>query len=82
MALASADWKPTVALRMPLLASPAAAARRGAAEAQVKQAEHGLRAALDAGRLELETAWTGLEATAERAGARGSGPGEGPPSRR
>ena len=35
---------------MPLLASPAAAARR---------------AALDAGRLELETAWTGLEAAAE-----------------
>ncbi len=54
-----------VALRMPLLASPAATARRGAAEAQVKQAEHGLRAALDAGRLELETAWTDLEATTE-----------------
>ena len=65
VALTSADWKPTVALRRPLLASPAAAARRGAAEAQVKQAEHGLRAALDAGRLELETAWSDLEATTE-----------------
>ncbi len=93
VALANADWKPTVslignmayqndeatrllrqtnqnytfgvALRMPLLASPAAAARRGVAEAHVKQAEHGLRAALDAGRLELETAWTDLEATTE-----------------
>ncbi len=54
-----------VALRMPLLTSPAAAARRGAAEAQVKQAEHGLRAALDASRLDLETAWTDLEATSE-----------------
>ena len=54
-----------VALRVPLLAAPAAAARRGAAEAQVRQAEHGLRAALDAGRLELETAWTDLEAATE-----------------
>ena len=54
-----------VALRMPLLAAPGAAARRGAAEAQVRQAEHGLRAALDAGRLELETAWTDLEAATE-----------------
>ncbi|MCC6992945.1 MAG: TolC family protein, partial [Acidobacteria bacterium] len=54
-----------VALRVPLLASPAAAARRGVAEAQVRQAEHGLSAALDAGRLELETAWTDLEAAIE-----------------
>ena len=50
---------------MPLLAAPAAAARRGVAQAQMRQAEHGLQAALDAGRLELETAWTELEATTE-----------------
>ncbi len=54
-----------VALRLPLLAAPGAAARRAVAEAQVRQAEHGLRAALDAGRLELETAWTDLESASE-----------------
>lgn len=54
-----------VAMRMPLLAAPASAARRGAAQAQARQAEHGLRAALDAGQLELETAWTDLEAATE-----------------
>ena len=58
---ASQNYTFGVALRMPLLASPAAAARRGIAQAQMRQAEHGLRAALDAGRLELETAWTDLE---------------------
>jgi hydrophobe/amphiphile efflux-1 (HAE1) family protein len=93
MALADAEWKPSVSLignvayqnndaarllnqsnqnytfgvslRFPLLATPAAAARRGQAEAQLRQAEHGLRAALDAGHLELETAWTDLQAAAE-----------------
>ncbi len=54
-----------VAVRLPLLATPGAAARRGVAQAQVRQAEHGLKAALDAGRLELETAWTDLEAATE-----------------
>ncbi len=54
-----------MALRLPLLAAPAAAARRGVARAQVRQAEHGLSAALDAGRLELETAWTDLQAATE-----------------
>jgi outer membrane protein TolC len=53
-----------VALRLPLLATPGAAARRHTAEAQVRQAEHGLKAALDR-RLELETAWTDLEAATE-----------------
>jgi outer membrane protein TolC len=57
-----------VAVRVPLLASPAAAARRGVARAQARQAEHGLSAALDAGRLELETAWTDMQATAEVVG--------------
>jgi hydrophobic/amphiphilic exporter-1 (mainly G- bacteria), HAE1 family len=93
VALANADWKPTVslignvayqnndavrllrqsnqnytfgvALRMPLTATPSAAARRAAAEAQRRQAEHGLKAALDAGHLELETAWTDLQAASE-----------------
>ena len=93
VSLASAEWKPTVAVignvayqnndaarllrqsnqnytfgvavRLPLLAMPAASARRGAAEAQRRQAEHGLKAALDASHLELETAWTDLQAAAE-----------------
>ena len=54
-----------VAVRLPLTAAPGAAARKGAAEAQRRQAEHGLRAALDAGHLELETAWTDLQAATE-----------------
>jgi outer membrane protein TolC len=54
-----------VAIRMPLFAAPASAARRGIARAQMRQAEHGLNAALDAGRLELETAWTDLQAATE-----------------
>jgi HAE1 family hydrophobic/amphiphilic exporter-1 len=53
------------AVRVPLFAAPGAAARRGQARAQMRQAEHGLSAALDAGRLELETAWTDLQATSE-----------------
>jgi HAE1 family hydrophobic/amphiphilic exporter-1 len=54
-----------LAIRVPLLAAPGAAARRGVARAQMRQAEHGLNAALDAGRLELETAWTDLQAATE-----------------
>ena len=54
-----------VAVRMPLFAAPGSAARRGVAKAQMRQAEHGLSAALDAGRLELETAWTDLLAATE-----------------
>jgi HAE1 family hydrophobic/amphiphilic exporter-1 len=93
VALANAEWKPSLsatgnvayqdddaarllgadnqnyqfglAIRVPLLAAPGAAARRGVARAQMRQAEHGLSAALDAGRLELETAWTDLQATTE-----------------
>jgi HAE1 family hydrophobic/amphiphilic exporter-1 len=54
-----------VAFQIPLFAAPGAMARRHAAESQMRQAEHGLRAATDAARLELETAWTALEASAE-----------------
>jgi hydrophobic/amphiphilic exporter-1 (mainly G- bacteria), HAE1 family len=90
VAIASAEWKPSLALtgnlqfqedgierllnatnrsysvgiavRVPLFAAPAAMARRATAQAQVRQAEHGLRAATDAGRLEVSgayTAWVG-----------------------
>ena len=54
-----------LALQMPLMASPGASARRSAAEAQKRQAEHGLNASTDQARLELETAWTTLQASAE-----------------
>jgi len=54
-----------VALRVPLFSAPGASARRGVAQAQMKQAEHGLRAATDAARLELESAWTAFEAADE-----------------
>ena len=54
-----------LALQVPLMASPAAAARRSAAEAQRRQAEYGLAATTDQARLELESAWTTLQAAAE-----------------
>ena len=54
-----------LALRVPLFSAPGASARRGVAQAQVKQAEHGLNAATDAAHLELESAWTAFEAADE-----------------
>jgi len=54
-----------VAIQMPLMAAPGAAARRSAAQAQKRQAEYGLNATTDQARLELETAWTTLQAAAE-----------------
>jgi HAE1 family hydrophobic/amphiphilic exporter-1 len=54
-----------LAIQMPLMAAPGAAARRSAAQAQKRQAEYGLSASTDQARLELETAWTTLQAAAE-----------------
>jgi outer membrane protein len=54
-----------VQLNVPLFAAPGAAARRSVAQSQMRQAEHGLRYATDNARLELESAWTALEASAE-----------------
>ena len=54
-----------LAVQMPLMAAPRAAARRAAAQAQKRQAEYGLNASTDQARLELETAWTTLQAAAE-----------------
>ena len=54
-----------IQLNVPLFAAPGAAARRSVAQAQMRQAEHGLRFATDNARLELETAWTAFEASAE-----------------
>jgi hydrophobe/amphiphile efflux-1 (HAE1) family protein len=52
-------------LNVPLFAAPGAAARRNMAQSQMRQAEHGLRFATDNARLELESAWTALAASAE-----------------
>jgi HAE1 family hydrophobic/amphiphilic exporter-1 len=54
-----------IQLNVPLFAAPGAAARRSVAQSQMRQAEHGLRYATDNARLELESAWTALEASAE-----------------
>jgi outer membrane protein TolC len=54
-----------LAVRVPLFNAPAVAARRGAAQARVRQAEHGANAALDTARLELATASTELDAARE-----------------
>jgi HAE1 family hydrophobic/amphiphilic exporter-1 len=54
-----------VALSVPLFSAPGAAARRSVAQSQMRQAEHGLRFATDNARLELESAWTALESSAE-----------------
>ena len=54
-----------LSLNVPLFAAPGAAARRGIAQSQMRQADHGLRYATDTARLELESAWTALEASAE-----------------
>jgi outer membrane protein TolC len=54
-----------LALQVPLFAAPASAAKRAIATAQVRQSEHGLAAATDAARLEVESAWTAFEAADE-----------------
>ena len=54
-----------IALRVPLFSAPGAAARKAVANAQVRQAEHGLNAATDAARLEVESSWTAFGAADE-----------------
>jgi outer membrane protein TolC len=54
-----------IAMRVPLFAAPRAAAQRSVAEAERRRAEHSLQAALDAGTLEIESAWTDLQSLAE-----------------
>jgi HAE1 family hydrophobic/amphiphilic exporter-1 len=61
----SQSYQVGVALQVPLFSAPAALARRGAATAQVHQAEHGARALLEAAVLEFDTAWAELEAARE-----------------
>src|SRR4030095_13014977 len=51
--------------RVPLSSAPGAAARRVVAQSQVRQSEHGLNAATDTARLEVETAWTQFGAADE-----------------
>src|SRR5215218_1679764 len=46
------------AMRLPLFATPGAMARKATALAQVRQTEHGLKAAVDGSRLEVTSAYT------------------------
>jgi hydrophobic/amphiphilic exporter-1 (mainly G- bacteria), HAE1 family len=61
----SQSYQLGVALQVPLFSAPAALARRGAATAQARQAEHGAKALLEAAVLEFDTAWAELEAARE-----------------
>ena len=54
-----------LAVRVPLFNAPTVAAKRGAALARVRQAEHSANAALDGARLELASASTELDAARE-----------------
>jgi outer membrane protein TolC len=54
-----------IAVNVPLFNAPTVSARRGAASARVKQAEHGAAAALEGARLELASASTELGAAVE-----------------
>jgi hydrophobic/amphiphilic exporter-1 (mainly G- bacteria), HAE1 family len=54
-----------VVVRVPLFAAPRAAAQRATADALEKQAQHGIQATLDAGRLEVTTAYRELDAARE-----------------
>jgi hydrophobic/amphiphilic exporter-1 (mainly G- bacteria), HAE1 family len=54
-----------LAISVPLFSAPTVAARRSAASARVRQAEHGARATLDTARLELSSASTELDAARE-----------------
>ncbi|MBM3819675.1 MAG: hypothetical protein FJW14_11785 [Acidimicrobiia bacterium] len=54
-----------LAVSIPLFNAPTVAARRSAAHARVRQAEHGRNAALDGARLELASASTELDASRE-----------------
>jgi hydrophobe/amphiphile efflux-1 (HAE1) family protein len=53
------------AVTVPLFAGPRVAAQKATAEAQEKQAQHGIEAALDAGRLEVTAAYRELQAARE-----------------
>jgi outer membrane protein TolC len=54
-----------LAVNVPLFAAPTVAAKKNAATARVKQAEHGSKATLDNARLELASASTALDASQE-----------------
>jgi HAE1 family hydrophobic/amphiphilic exporter-1 len=54
-----------LAINVPLFSGPTVAAKRGAAAARVRQAEHGGQAALDSALLELATSSTELDAAKE-----------------
>ncbi len=54
-----------LAVKLPLFAGPRVAAQKATATAQARQAEYGINATLDAGRLEVTSAYRQLEAARE-----------------
>jgi outer membrane protein TolC len=62
---ANRSYQLGLAVSVPLFAAPSVAARRSAAAARVRQAEHGANAALDAARLEVASASSALTAAGE-----------------
>jgi outer membrane protein len=56
------------AVRVPLFAAPRVAAQKATATAQERQAQYGINATLDAGRLEVSSAYRELEAAREIVG--------------
>jgi hydrophobe/amphiphile efflux-1 (HAE1) family protein len=59
------SYQAGIALKVPLFAAPRVAARKATAEAQIQQAQHGIDATLDAGRLEILSAYRELDAARE-----------------
>jgi outer membrane protein TolC len=61
----SRSYQFAFAVSVPLFAGPRVAAQKATAEAQERQAQHGIEATLDAGRLEVTSAYRELEAARE-----------------
>jgi len=59
------SYQAALVVKIPLFAAPRAAAQRATAESQARQAQHGIEATLDAGRLEILSAYREFEATRE-----------------
>ncbi len=59
------SYQVALTLKLPLFSGPRAAAQRATAEAQVQQAQHGIDATLDAGRLEILSAYREFDAARE-----------------
>jgi outer membrane protein TolC len=59
------SFQMALAMKVPLFSAPRVAAQKATAEAQAQQAQHGIDATLDAGRLEILSAYRELDAARE-----------------